>query len=801
MTRARLSDTLVAALATVSVTWPLVTLFAPAIWVRPALAMVAVVALTGMAGRLLFARGWWVAALQVLMAFLVACWQFGQGHLWHGLPTMDTIWAFNNLLYQARMTIQSFSAPAPTNRGVIVGIGMVAALFAIAVDYLAVTRRSPALAGLPLLTAYFLSAANTGEALPLRYFLVPAAVWLVMVGRQGVALLRRWGTSTPLMTSGRSGDTDAVLSFASTGRLLGAAGLILAVVLPLVLPHMPTYYLADGLGRSSQGGGFRGDALALNSTVDITRNLQNQSGRPVLRYFTTDSTPPPLRVEVLTEFEDGQWRTRQMRTELTEKPAIPALPGMAWVDAKQARIKVDENHIEPPQLAAPYPLVSADLDGARWGLNGNRSPRVGDNVDSYVVSYLDPNPPVEALGQPVEAPASEQEFRDELAVDPQSAGTVAGLVANVVPRGSTRLQAARLIQAHLRSLRYTYSLTLSEPVTEVDGRPVGSDPISQFLATRQGYCVQFATAMVMMARTLGIPARMAIGFLPGSPDAAPAGAPAGAVSGPDGVRFTVRAADAHAWPELYFEGVGWLRFEPTPPSRAALVPPYSEERTERSSADGSSDSSSAGATTPRTGSTGRNDPGQTADVQGATSGGLLDRSLGGLRSLPWTTWLLISLVLALLGAVSVPAAARARHRRALHEADASERVEVEWQTMVRRIADLGVEPPPGSTPRQAGQFLRREAYLAGEDAEALSRVVATLERSRYAPPGAPMADIGTDSRAVVHAVRTSRRRKDRLRAAWLPQEGLQEWHNVWYAVTSAPGRGLAWARARLRRHH
>src|SRR4029453_3990383 len=156
---------------------------------------------TCMAGGVLFARGVWVAALQVLMAFLVACWQFGQGHLWHGLPTMDTIWAFNNLLYQARMTIQSFSAPAPTNRGVIVGIGMVAALVGIAVDYLAVTRRSPALAGLPLLTAYFLSAANTGEALPLRYFLVPAAVWLVMVGRQGVALLRRWGTSTPLMTS------------------------------------------------------------------------------------------------------------------------------------------------------------------------------------------------------------------------------------------------------------------------------------------------------------------------------------------------------------------------------------------------------------------------------------------------------------------------------------------------------------------------------------------------------------------------------------------------------------------------
>ena len=58
-----------------------------------------------------------------------------------------------------------------------------------------------ALAGLPLLTAYLISAANTGEALSLRYFVLPAALWLVMVGRQGVGLLRRWGTSTPLMSS------------------------------------------------------------------------------------------------------------------------------------------------------------------------------------------------------------------------------------------------------------------------------------------------------------------------------------------------------------------------------------------------------------------------------------------------------------------------------------------------------------------------------------------------------------------------------------------------------------------------
>jgi transglutaminase-like putative cysteine protease len=56
--------------------------------------------------------------------------------------------------------------------------------------------------------------------------------------------------------------------------------------------------------------------------------------------------------------------------------------------------------------------------------------------------------------------------------------------------------------------------------------------------------------MAAMARTLGIPARVAVGFIPGTATA-------------DG-GMTVGLKDAHAWPELYFEGVGWTRFEPTP---------------------------------------------------------------------------------------------------------------------------------------------------------------------------------------------------------------------------------------------
>ena len=68
--------------------------------------------------------------------------------------------------------------------------------------------------------------------------------------------------------------------------------------------------------------------------------------------------------------------------------------------------------------------------------------------------------------------------------------------------------------------------------------------------TKRGYCQQFSFAMAALARLLGIPARVAIGFTSGTPVA--------------GNQWVVTTHDAHAWPELYFQGFGWLRFEPTP---------------------------------------------------------------------------------------------------------------------------------------------------------------------------------------------------------------------------------------------
>lgn len=117
------------------------------------------------------------------------------------------------------------------------------------------------------------------------------------------------------------------------------------------------------------------------------------------------------------------------------------------------------------------------------------------------------------------------------------------LSKTVTARAPTPYEKTVAIEAYLRS-RFTYTLSLT-------GKP-GEDPLAHFLfETRAGHCEYFASAMTIMLRTLGIPAREVNGFLPGEYND---------LAGD----YIVRASDAHSWVEVYFPGSGWVTFDPTP---------------------------------------------------------------------------------------------------------------------------------------------------------------------------------------------------------------------------------------------
>ena len=419
----------------------------------------------------------------------------------------------------------------------------------------------------------------------------------------------------------------------------------------------------------------------------------------------------------------------------------------------------ERNLLDRPNLAAPYPLISAELDGIRWGLDDQtQDVNVAERPDSYALSYWSLEPTRAMLQRSTATSSSPQGPPDDsLTLDERSAGPVTDLSVRLTKAKVSAYDKAMAIQEHLRaSGGFTYALTLAPPARDPSGIDEDYDPLTHFLITKQGYCVQFATAMVMMSRAVGIPARMAIGFLPGSLS--------------KGV-WTVTASEAHTWPELYLDGIGWTRFEPTP-SRGELpvyaVPPAPGEvggggrPVDETTAPAPLNSARPGLEDPSTGS------GASPEV------GL---SLTSVRE--WLThgWglVLLGFLASLFGALVVPTAARWRRRRALVTAKTSaRRVELQWEVLTSSLADLGIAPAPSATPRQLRAYYDREALLEGAASEALGRVVQTLEYSRYAA-SAPVSDsLAADTREVLRAAAATRRRSDRLRAALWPGSGLAQ---------------------------
>src|SRR5207237_6030329 len=118
---------------------------------------------------------------------------------------------------------------------------------------------------------------------------------------------------------------------------------------------------------------------------------------------------------------------------------------------------------------------------------------------------------------------------------------VVALARRVTTRARPPYAQALALQQFFRT-QFTYSLQVPS------GH--GESAIERFLAVRRGYCEQFAGTFAAMARALGLPARVAVGFTPGVLEA-------------DGL-WHITGRQAHAWPEVFVAGYGWVAFEPTP---------------------------------------------------------------------------------------------------------------------------------------------------------------------------------------------------------------------------------------------
>ncbi|EWT04450.1 transglutaminase [Intrasporangium chromatireducens Q5-1] len=763
MTRRRWRITILGALATLAAAYPVSSLFSSNEWLSQTAVFVALTAAVGLVMRGLTRSRVVVVAVQVLVVGYVIVWRFGQDTLSWLLPTRETWDGLGFLVTEAYETIQRYTAPAPLTAGVTFCLVVIGAALAIAVDAMAATWRAPAAAGLPLLTAYLITAANGSEALEPRYFVPPVILWLAMLHTTARGRFTGWSTTSSVaeddtgfdgVAGVESHSRQAERSFSSGAVRLGLIGLVLALVVPLLVPHFPPRYLAEGLGRSGGTGGT--GTVGFSNTLDLTRSLTSTDQTPVLRY-TTKGPHPPLRV-LATSFysSNGEWVGDA--DEGTGPGATPSPSG-----GKDYTMTVRDNTLRAPHIAAPYPVVAVSMDGTPWRQDPTTGDiRVGRAVSSYRVTYADVAPLPSQLDE-AGPPGGPEVHPEDLAIPEAARQTVVSWSDEVTRGKQTELQKAIAIQDHLRDTTiYTYSLQLPERRRDKQGRFL--DPITNFRDTKVGYCVQFATAMVMLARAQGIPARMAIGFLPGEQQ---------------GDEYVVRASDAHAWPELYFSGYGWLRFEPTPGSRSGAPPTYTVQGDAAGPTRAGQQAPEPGATSAAPSRTGR--PGLDQPNVVAPQPTFWDEVTGFVTLRGVLT--AVGLLVALLAVFAMPlTAALARRRRRRRAANQRDLVEADWDELTSHLRDLGIDPPEGGTLRTWRDHVIRDGHLDDTNATAVRRVTATLEKARYDRPERTTPEqtqaLHEDIRSIRRHVGRTRAMSTRVRAFLWPEAGVSVWRRL-----------------------
>ncbi|MGC1209455.1 MAG: DUF3488 and transglutaminase-like domain-containing protein [Ornithinimicrobium sp.] len=743
-------EAFVAALATLSVGWPLTTLLIEQSWVTNGIVAVAAISVAGAALRSLNVLPSLVASAQLLIGILTLGWMYLGSTLWFGLPTPSSASLAGDLLAEAGAVLREFAAPAPTTMGVSFLVVSVLVLTAIAVDAIGVTNAAPAIAGIPLAAAFLVSVSNNGEAMQPWFFLATTGLWLTMIAQQSDRLLARWPSAdrqefgaAPRFGSG----------YRNLARALGILALTAGLALAAVLPHLPPTFFGDGLGRNPDANnlGAGSGQVSFTETMDPAADLQNQSEAPVLEYTSTARLLQPLRVTATSEFDGETWQAPERDGAPVDGSELPVGPGQSpSVAGSTEEVSVTLNQLQAPHLAIPATTMALEIDGSSFDYDDQSGAvLLNGGVDGYSATYLEIA--LDGALEPVGPSAADIAGENPLLLEvPEASEETVDEKAQEILGGETDpLEVGRLLQSHFRTSDYTYSLELAP---NVDG--VSDDPITQFLSTRQGYCVQFSTAMVMMARANGIPARMAVGFLPGELQ-------------DDGVRRVI-ASDAHTWPELYIDGLGWTRFEPTPGVRTGVPPEVTQPETAPAEP---SQAPEVPTQQPEPEPESANTP---------TSDTTTWQDIGDWIN-TWR-WLLIALAVIAVALAVVPVAGRwYRQRESRIATTPHDFVESQWLLMTRSLADLGVAEPGPRSPAAMHHHYSEHTDLDGPGSAALDRVAGTLQDARYASLDTLTIDnsqVSADVAVVVGSARDHATWATRVRAVVLPRSGrvgVAEW--------------------------
>lgn len=525
--------------------------------------------------------------------------------------------------------------------------------------------------------------------------LVPGGVLFVFVAALGIdrsrvalttALVATGVAATVALRVHHGPHRPAVIGHRrSAARLVIPAALCTAAVVALaaafVGPRLPGAD-SDPVYETRSGGGGGNVTNVVSPLVDIRSRLTNRSNAEL---FTVRADFESYwRLSALARFNGTEWGLPERSLSRVDGELTEARDGSMQLRQEITITSLGDKFVP----AAADPQAASPQDGLRWNSDSSTLLKTdGDlaNGDTFEIVSASPRFDVAALQASASTDAGDPIYLELPDDFPSSVGELA---QSVTAGATTSYETAIALQDWFRS-EFTYSLEVQagHSNTAIEG----------FLRDRVGYCEQFAGSYAAMMRTLDIPARVAVGFTPGNFN---------------GQRFSVLGKNAHAWPEVWFDDLGWVPFEPTPGRGAPGSENYTSVEPQQDATDSSEDSAESEQAAPAEPEVDRapqttvpapetttpdGEPVVPADVApsaGTTGTDSPNSENGEGRSFPIRGMLLVTL---LGGVLAAPALIR-RWRRNHVPDDLPSAVAKLWNRSVDDLREVGLRPKASVTP-------------------------------------------------------------------------------------------------------
>ena len=722
--------TITAAVACVLVSIAVTPLFLSPLWFAAGVGAVSTAAGAGTLTRLRAPRvppvpACLAAGLAALLLYLNLVFE-GRHSLLYVIPTPGSLARLWDLAGAGLDEAHTYHQPAPGLPGLILlaaaGVGITAVL----TDLIAVRLRSAALAGLPLLVLFgvpVMMNASHNQLVNGLVFCLAGAGYLAMLAVGS----RARGNATALAAAG------------------GLTSIAVALCAPLLLSgaHLSTLFSSGA------------DAGGVPQT---TAQLHESRPRIVFTYTTTASPslqrsdPPYFRQYVFDTLDQTGWQLTSYPPGTAQASSLHQAQGLTDLSAAQpvttTVTTTGFSDAHPAFLPLPYPEIQVRVPG-QWLADPDLmiySPASSLSGITYsAVSYaIDPSqaqlaavPPltgVPGLAPDLQLPPSYQTAALKQLAQAQTSGQ------------TTELGKVDALANWLSSPPFRYSLSAA-PSTSAAGL------LSFLTTTKAGYCVQYASAMAVLTRLLGIPARFVTGYTTGVPG--------------KGGSYVVTTHDAHAWTEVYFPTFGWIRFEATPGHQGGTAsrPDYMSAST------GTATTGSADPVIQATAGSGSLVPASQVNrlapkpPQHAGQPGTRPQGRPARTSRAATA---LAMVAAIALAVIAPAALRIARRRWRWKraTDDVTQAHVAWREFRDDLADFGFRGRPGEPPRTLAA--RVSVTLPEPASAAVRRLALAEEHASYATRPPASQHLRRDGTTARRGLAATARRSTRWRARLLP---------------------------------